>query len=105
VRRLALFIEESLDQGLRWAVFEPNTPALWAVVQASVEDFLRVLWRQGALQGTNADEAYVVRFDPAAASQQDTDRGRLAMLIGFAPVRPAEFVLIRLTVIAGTSAA
>ncbi len=103
VRRLALFIEESLDQGLRWAVFEPNTPALWAVVRASVEDFLRGLWRQGALQGTTADEAYVVRFDPAAASRQD--EGRLAMLIGFAPVRPAEFVLIRLTVIAGTSAA
>jgi Bacteriophage tail sheath protein len=105
VRRLALFIEESLDRGLRWAVFEPDTPALWAVVRASVEDFLRVLWRQGALQGTKADEAYLVRLDPAAASQQDTDQGRLAMLVGFAPVRPAEFVLIRLTIIAGTSAA
>ena len=105
VRRLALFIEESLHRGLRWAVFEPNTAALWAVVRASVEDFLRVLWRQGALQGTKADEAYVVRVDPAAASQQVMDRGRLAMLIGFAPVRPAEFVLIKLTIIAGTSAA
>jgi Bacteriophage tail sheath protein len=102
VRRLVLFIEESLDEGLRWAVFEPNTPALWASVRASVEDFLRSVWRQGALQGTKLEEACFVRFDPPTISQQDVDLGRLVMLIGIAPVRPAEFVVIRLTIVAKT---
>ncbi len=102
VRRLAFYIEQSLDDGLRWAVFEPNTPALWAIVRASVDDFLRGLWRQGGLQGTTADDAYFVRFVPTIVSQRDVDLGRLIMLIGFAPVRPAEFVIIRLTIIAKT---
>jgi len=101
VRRLALYIEESLDKGLRWAVFEPNTPALWAIVRASVDDFLRGLWQQGRLQGATADDAYFLRFEPGM-SQRDVDLGRLIILIGFAPVRPAEFVIIRLTIIAET---
>jgi phage tail sheath protein FI len=100
VRRLALYIEQSLDEGLRWAVFEPNTPALWAIVRASIDDFLRRLWQQGGLQGTTADDAYFVRFDPAIVSQRDVDLDRLIMLIGFAPVRAAEFVIIRLTIVA-----
>ncbi len=104
-RRLVLFIEASLDEGLRWATFEPNTPALWSRVQSSVEDFLLGLWQQGALQGTKAGDAYFARFDPATVSQQDVDLGRLAMLIGFAPVRPAEFVVIRLVIIVKTSGA
>ena len=58
VRRLALYIEQSLDEGLRWAVFEPNTSGLWAIVRASVDSFLRGLWQQGGLQGTKADDAY-----------------------------------------------
>jgi uncharacterized protein len=99
VRRLALYIEQSLAVGLRWAVFEPNMPALWAIVRASVDDFLRGLWKQGGLQGTTADDAYFVRFDPDIMRQRDLDPGRLIMLIGFAPVRPAEFVIIRLTII------
>jgi phage tail sheath protein FI len=100
VRRLALFIEASLDEGLRWAVFEPNTPALWARVRATVEDFLRELWQQGALHGTKATEAYFVRADPTTLTQQDVDQGRLVMEIGFAPVQPAEFVIFRLVIIA-----
>jgi phage tail sheath protein FI len=97
VRQLLLYIEQSLDEGLRWAVFEPNTPALWAIVRASVDDFLRGLWQQGGLQGTRADDAYFVRFDPAIVSQRDVDLGRLIMLIGFAPVRPAELTIIAKT--------
>jgi uncharacterized protein len=100
VRRLALYIEQSLGVGLRWAVFEPSTPALWAIVRASVDDFLRGLWRQGGLQGTTADDAYFVCCEPGIVSQRDVDLGRLVMLIGFAPERPAEFVIIRLTIIA-----
>lgn len=100
VRRLALFIEDSLDEGLRWAVFEPNTPARWARVRATVEDFVRGLWRQGALRGTKAEEAYFVRADPTTLTQQDVDQGRLVMEIGIAPVRPAEFVIFRLVIIA-----
>jgi uncharacterized protein len=69
-------------------------------VRASVDDFLRGLWRQGGLQGTTADDAYFVRCEPGIVSQRDVDLGRLVMLIGFAPERPAEFVIIRLTIIA-----
>ena len=100
VRRLALFIEDSLDEGLRWAVSEPNTPALRARVRATVEDFVRGLWRQGALRGTKAEEAYFVRADRTTLTQQDVDQGRLVMEIGIAPVRPAEFVIFRLVIIA-----
>jgi hypothetical protein len=66
----------------------------------SVDDFLRGLWQQGGLQGTTADDAYFLRFEPSIVSQRDVDLGRLIILIGFAPVRPAECVIIRLTIIA-----
>ena len=96
VRRLALYIEESLDRGIRWAVFEPNDEPLWATLRREISLFLDSLWRFGALQGRTASEAYVVRCGRDTMTQDDIDNGRLTILVGIAPVRPAEFVLIRI---------
>jgi hypothetical protein len=97
VRRLVLWLEESIDQGTRWAVFEPQDEPLWAAVRQSVGDFLHDLWRQGALLGTTPDEAFFVRCDRTTMTQNDLDNGRLICLVGIAPVRPAEFVILRFT--------
>ena len=96
VRRLLIFIEASIDRGLHWAVFEPNGEPLWAAVTSVVEDFLTRQWRQGALQGTTAREAFVVRCDRTTMTQDDIDNGRLVCQVGVAPLRPAEFVIFRI---------
>ncbi len=98
VRRLFLFIEESLDQGLQWAVFEPNAEPLWATVKQSISGFLTTLWRDGALEGTKEEEAFFVNvgFD-VTMTQADIDNGRLIVEVGVAPVKPAEFVIIRIS--------
>ena len=96
VRRLFLFLEKSIDEGTRWAVFEPNDAPLWAKVRSSVSEFLARLWRDGALTGTTAEEAYFVRCDRTTMTQNDIDDGRLICVIGVAPVRPAEFVIFRI---------
>lgn len=96
VRRLALFIESSIDRGLQWVAFEPNAEALWAQVRAAVGDFLHTLWMQGALAGTTPREAYLVHCDTSTMTQADIDNGRLNVVIGVAPTRPAEFVIIRI---------
>jgi uncharacterized protein len=96
VRRLALFIEESIDQGTRWARFEPNDEPLWASVRLSVGGFLHELFRDGAFAGTSPRDAYFVRCDQSTMSQADIDKGNLIVLVGVAPSRPAEFVLIRI---------
>jgi phage tail sheath protein FI len=98
VRRLALFVEESLDRGLQWAVFEPNDEPLWIQVRQSVEGFLSGVWRSGGLQGSTEPQAFFVRCDRSLMTQDDLDKGRLIVLVGFAPVKPAEFVIIRITV-------
>jgi hypothetical protein len=90
VRRLAMFVESSVDAGLQWAAFEPNDERLWARARQSVEAFLDGLWRQGALAGTGSQQAYFVRCDRTTMTQTDLDHGRLVMLVGIAPVRPAE---------------
>ena len=95
VRRLALFIEESLYRGTQWVVFEPNDEPLWARIRASVGNFLTTVWRSGALQGTNPDEAFFVKVDRTTMTQDDIDNGRLIILVGVAPVKPAEFVIFR----------
>ena len=95
VRRTFLFLAESIDQGLQWVVFEPNGAALWAQVRACVEDFLSTWWRQGALLGTTADEAFFVRVDASTMTQADLDAGRLVVLVGVALLRPAEFSVLR----------
>jgi Bacteriophage tail sheath protein len=96
VRRLFIYIEHSIDKGTQWAVFEPNGPKLWANVRQTVEDFLLVLWRDGALLGDKPEQAYFVRCDRTTMTQNDLDNGRLICLIGIAPVKPAEFVIFRI---------
>lgn len=93
VRRLFLFIEESIDRGLEWVVFEPNGAALWQRVRAAIEDFLLTLWQQGALQGATSDEAFFVKCDRTTMTQDDLDSGRLVCTVGIAPAQPTEFVI------------
>lgn len=97
VRRLSLFIEESLQRGLRWAVFEPNDEPLWRRVRASVNTFLADLFRQGAFQGTSARDAFYVRCGRDTMTAADISAGRLNLIVGFAPVRPAEFIPLTFT--------
>ena len=96
VRRLLIFIEHSIDRGLQWVVFEPNADPLWARVRRSIANFLRVVWRNGALEGTKEEEAFFVRCDRTTMTQTDIDSGRLIAVIGVAPVKPAEFVIIQI---------
>lgn len=96
VRRTALFIEESLYRDLRWVVFEPNGEPLWTDISNSVENFLFTLFREGALQGTKLNEAFFVRCDRTTTSQSDIDRGVINVQVGFAPLKPAEFVILTL---------
>jgi len=94
LRRLELFIEDSITRGLQSTVFEPNSPSLWERIRASVTDFLLRLFRQGALQGDKPQAAFFVRCDASTMTQQDIDRGIVNLVVGFAPLRPAEFVII-----------
>jgi uncharacterized protein len=96
VRRLTLFIEESIDRGLQWAVFEPNDEALWLQLRASVTAFLTRLWREGGLPGSKSREAFAVRCGRDTMTQADLDQGRVVIVVGFAPLKPAEFVVIRI---------
>ncbi|HKX30752.1 MAG TPA: phage tail sheath C-terminal domain-containing protein, partial [Blastocatellia bacterium] len=96
VRRLFLFVEESIEEGTQWVVFEPNDEPLWARVRQTITNFLTSVWRTGALQGTKPDEAFFVKIDRTTMTQDDIDNGRLICLIGIAPVKPAEFVIFRI---------
>jgi phage tail sheath protein FI len=96
VRRLFIFAEESIEEATQWVVFEPNDEPLWARVRRSVSDFLTRLWMDGMLQGKTREEAYFVRCDRSTMTQADIDNGKLIMLIGIAPVKPAEFVIFRI---------
>jgi phage tail sheath protein FI len=96
VRRLFLMIEESIDEGTQFVVFEPNDEPLWARVRQSVTNFLITQWRLGALQGVTADEAFFVACDRSTMTQDDIDNGRLICKVGIAPVKPAEFVIFRI---------
>jgi phage tail sheath protein FI len=96
VRRLLIFIENSIDRGLQWVVFEPNAEPLWARVRRTISNFLTVVWRNGALEGTKKEEAFFVKCDRTTMTQTDIDSGRLIVVIGVAPVKPAEFVIIRI---------
>jgi hypothetical protein len=96
VRRLFIFLEHSLDIGTQWAVFEPNSPALWARLTQSVSAFLTSAWKSGALMGTTAADAFFVRCDQTTMTQDDIENGRLIMIVGVAPVFPAEFVIIQI---------
>jgi hypothetical protein len=101
VRRVALFIEESLYRGTQWVVFEPNDEPLWAQIRLNVGAFMHNLFRQGAFQGTTPREAYFVKCDSETTTQNDIDQGIVNILVGFAPLKPAEFVMIKISQIAG----
>ena len=96
VRRLFIYLEHSIDRSTQWAVFEPNNERLWRNIRQSVEDFLLVVWKTGALLGTKPEEAYFVRCDRSTMTQNDLDNGRLICEIGVAPTYPAEFVIFRI---------
>lgn len=104
VRRTALFIQESLYRGMQWVVFEPNDESLWAQLRLSAGTFMASLFRQGAFQGATSRDAYLVKCDAETTTQADIDRGIVNVLVGFAPLKPAEFVLIRIRQVAGQSA-
>jgi phage tail sheath protein FI len=97
VRRTAIFIEQSVYNGIQWAVFEPNNNGLWSSLRANIESFMAGLFRSGAFQGEKSSDAYFVRCGLGSTmTQDDIDRGQVIVLIGFAPVKPAEFVIVRL---------
>ncbi len=101
VRRLALFLEESLYRGLQWVVFEPNDAPLWAAIRLNVESFMQTLFLKGAFQGTTPDQAYFIKCDSETTTQTEVDNGIVNILVGFAPLEPAEFVVIQIEQLAG----
>ena len=101
VRRTALFIEESLYRGLKWVVFEPNDEPLWAQIRLNVGAFMNNLFRQGAFQGKTPREAYLVKCDRETTTQNDINLGIVNILVGFAPLKPAEFVFVKIQQLAG----
>jgi phage tail sheath protein FI len=101
VRRTALYIEESLYRGLQWVVFEPNDEPLWAQIRLNAGAFMHNLFRQGAFQGSSPRDAYFVKCDKDTTTQNDINLGIVNVVIGFAPLKPAEFVIIKLQQMAG----
>jgi Bacteriophage tail sheath protein len=101
VRRTALYIEESLFRGTKWVVFEPNDEPLWAQIRLNVGAFMHSLFRKGAFQGTTPKEAYLVKCDKETTTQDDINKGIVNILVGFAPLKPAEFVILQIQQIAG----
>jgi phage tail sheath protein FI len=101
VRRTAFFIGESLRRGTQWAVFEPNDEPLWGSLRLNIGAFMHSLFRQGAFQGSTPSDAYFVKCDAENNPQNDIDRGILNILVGFAPLKPAEFVIIHIEQLAG----
>lgn len=101
VRRMALFIEESLYRGLQFAIFEPNDEPLWASIRLAAGAFMQNLFRQGAFQGSKASDAYNVRCDGTTTLQNDINLGRVNVIVSFAPLRPAEFVVLVIRQLAG----
>ncbi len=96
VRRLFIFLEASIFRGTQWVVFEPNNERLWGRVKQTITEFLRTQWREGALFGATEEEAFFVRVDRSTMTDDDINNGRLIVVIGVAPVRPAEFVIFRI---------
>ena len=101
VRRTALMIEESLYRGTKWVVFEPNDEGLWGQIRLNIGAFMQTLFRQGAFQGASARDAYFVKCDSSTTTQDDINRGVVNIIVGFAPLKPAEFVIIQIEQMAG----
>lgn len=104
IRRLFIFLEESIERATGWVVFEPNNEKLWARVRATITEFLTKIWRDGALMGTKAEEAFFVKCDRSTMTQDDIDNGRLICLIGVAPLKPAEFIIFKIAQWSGGNA-
>ena len=103
-RRLVNFLRESIDQGTQWVVFEPNAPELWSKIRRNVSAFLNTVWASGALLGTTPEQAFYVRCDETTNPAEVRDLGQVVAEIGVAVVRPAEFVIFRLSQWAGAAA-
>jgi hypothetical protein len=103
VRRLSLYIEESLFRGTQWVVFEPNDEPLWAQIRLNVGAFMQTLFRQGAFQGTTPQQAFFVKCSSETTTQADIDKGIVNIVVGFAPLKPAEFVVLQIQQIAQQS--
>jgi phage tail sheath protein FI len=101
VRRLALFLEESLYRGTQWVVFEPNDEPLWAQIRLNIGAFMQDLFRQGAFQGRTPKDAYFVKCDKETTTQNDINNGIVNIIVGFAPLKPAEFVIIKIQQMSG----
>jgi hypothetical protein len=101
VKRLALFIEETLFRSTKWVVFEPNDEPLWSQIRLNIGAFMHNLFRQGAFQGSSPKEAYFVKCDKETTTQNDINLGIVNIVVGFAPLKPAEFVVIKIQQIAG----
>jgi hypothetical protein len=97
VRRQVTYIEQSLTQGLQWAVFENNGPALWAAVSSTIEGFLTTVWQAGSLVGNKPQDAYFVRCAQTTMTQNDIDSGSLVAVVGVAPLYPAEFIVLQIS--------
>jgi hypothetical protein len=96
VRRLFIFLEQSIVRGTRFAVFEPNDLRLWARLRDAVVNFLTTQWRAGALFGARPEEAFFVKVDETTTTQDDRDNGRVNIIVGIAPVKPAEFIVFQI---------
>lgn len=105
VRRTAIFLEQSIYNGIQYAVFEPNDAGLWASLRMNISAFMNLQFRAGAFQGSTPNDAYFVKVDATTTTQQDIDAGTVNILVGFAPLKPAEFVVLQLTQKAGQLAA
>lgn len=97
VRRMAIFLRVSIYYGIQWAVFEPNDEPLWAALRINIRSFMLTQFRAGAFQGRTPNEAFFVKCDASTTTQQDIDNGVVNILVGFAPLKPAEFVVLTLT--------
>jgi hypothetical protein len=104
VRRLFIYLEESIEKATQWVVFEPNHEKLWGRVRSTITEFLTRVWRDGMLMGTKPEEAFFVKCDRTTMTQDDIDNGKLICVIGVAPVKPAEFVIFRIAQWAGGTA-
>jgi len=101
VRRMALFLEQTLYANLKWVIFEPNDDPLWSAITMSINAFMLGLFKQGAFQGDTPSKAFVVQCNGQTTTQADIDNGIVNIVVGFAPLKPAEFVIITLTQLAG----
>jgi phage tail sheath protein FI len=103
VRRTAIMLRKSIYDGIQWAVFEPNDEPLWAALRLNIGSFMMTLFRQGAFQGSTPSQAFFVKCDSETTTQADINNGVVNVLVGFAPLKPAEFVVVKISQMAGQS--